>query len=78
MKRFLTYDKKNGQDYSRVYKILNDFKAKQLTESTYEIDTNLSQEDFAKKMKWAFNPGDNVGYITSNNKEGTFYIKIKI
>ena len=78
MKRYLTYDKKDGKDYSRVYKVLQELKAKQLTESTYEIDTTLSQDDFVKKLKWAFNEGDNVGYITSNNTEGTFYIKINI
>ena len=78
MKRFLTYDKKDGKDYSRVYKILDELKAKQLTESTYAIDTSLSQEDFVKKIKWAFNQGDNVGYISSNTKDGTFFIKVKI
>ena len=49
--RFLTYDKKNDNDYTRVYKVLEELKAKQITESTYEIKTSLSQDEFVKKIK---------------------------
>ena len=37
----------------------------------------VNQEDFEKRLKYIFNKGDCVAYITCNNKEGLFYIRIE-
>lgn len=76
MKRVVTYDVKEGNDYTRFYEFVREASAEQLTESTYLFDTELSQDAFARRLKYAFNKGDKVVYITCNNKEGLFYIRI--
>lgn len=77
MKRIVTYDVKSGNDYDRFYQFVNEVSAEQITESTYLFDTELSQEAFAKKLKYCFNKGDNVAYISCNSKEGLFFIRIE-
>ena len=77
MKRVVTYDVKEGNDYSRFYEFVHESSAEKITESTYLFDTKLNQEDFAKRLKYVFNKGDTVAYITCNNKEGLFYIRIE-
>lgn len=76
MKRVVTYDVKKDNNYDRFYQFIKEAKAEKITESTYLFDTNLNQEAFQKKLKWAFNKGDNVSYITENDNIGLFYIKI--
>lgn len=78
MRRVVTYDVKQGNDYSRFYNFVREAKAEQITESTYLFDTALSQKDFEKKLEWIFNKGDNVAYISENDKVGIFYIKLNI
>ena len=77
MKRIVTYAVKSGNDYDRFYQFVNEVSAEQITESTYLFDTELSQEAFAKKLKYCFNKGDNVAYISCNSKEGLFFIRIE-
>lgn len=78
MKRVVTYDVKQGNDYSRFYDFIKEAKAEQITESTYLFDTQLVQSDFEKKLRWAFNKGDNVNYISVNNESELFFIKLKM
>ena len=78
MRRVVTYDVKQGNDYDRFYNFTKETKAEKITESTYLFDTTLSQQDFEKKLRWIFNKGDNVAYISENDKVGLFYIKLKI
>lgn len=78
MKRVVTYDVKDGNDYSRFYAFAEEANAERITESTYLFDTKLAQADFEKKLRWAFNKGDNVDYISVNNESGLFFIKIKV
>ena len=77
MKRVVTYDVKEGNDYSKFYEFVRESSAEKITESTYLFDTKLNQEDFSKRLKYVFNKGDKVAYITCNNKEGLFYIKVE-
>lgn len=77
MKRVVTYDVKEGNDYDGFYKFVEETSAEQITKSTYLFDTNLSQEDFEKRLRYVFNKGDRVAYISCNNKEGLFYIRIE-
>ena len=76
MKRILTYDVKDGNDYKKLYDYTETVKGKKLTESTYELDTSLSQKDFESKIKSLFSKNDNVYYISVSDKNNLFYRKI--
>lgn len=78
MKRILTYDVKDGNDYKKLYDYIETIKGKKLTESTYELDTPLSQKDFESKIKSLFSKNDNVYYISVFDKNNLFYKKIVI
>lgn len=78
MKRILTYDVKDGNDYKKLYDYIETIKGKKLTESTYELDTPLSQKDFESKIKSLFSKNDNVYYISVFEKNNLFYKKIVI
>ena len=78
MKRILTYDVKDGTDYKKLYDYIETIKGKKLTESTYELDTSLSQKDFESKIKSLFSKNDNVYYISVSDKNNLFYRKIVI
>ena len=78
MKRILTYDVKDGNDYKKLYDYIETIKGKKLTESTYELDTLLSQKDFESKIKSLFSKNDNVYYISVSDKNNLFYKKIVI
>lgn len=78
MKRILTYDVKDGNDYKKLYDYIETIKGKKLTESTYELDTSLSQKDFEIKIKSLFSKNDNVYYISVSDKNNLFYRKIVI
>jgi len=77
MKRIITYDIKQGNDYQKFYDFVNEYHGVQITESTYELDTPLSQADFEKRLRYTFKKGDNVSYISYNNKEGLFFIRVE-
>lgn len=78
MRRILTYDVKDGNDYKKLYDYIETIKGKKLTESTYELDTPLSQKDFESKIKSLFSKNDNVYYISVSDKNNLFYKKIVI
>ena len=78
MKRILTYDVKDGNDYKKLYDYIETIKGQKLTESTYELDTSLSQKDFESKIKSLFSKNDNVYYISVSDKNNLFYRKIVI
>lgn len=78
MKRIVTYDVKKDNDYQKFYDFVKQYKGVKITESTYELDTPLSQNDFEKRLRYVFNKGDNVAYISCNNKEGLFFIRVEI
>lgn len=78
MKRILTYDVKDGNDYKKLYDYIETIKGKKLTESTYELDTPLSQKVFESKIKSLFSKNDNVYYISVSDKNNLFYKKIVI
>lgn len=78
MRRILTYDVKDGNDYKKLYDYIETIKGKKLTESTYELDSPLSQKDFESKIKSLFSKNDNVYYISVSDKNNLFYKKIVI
>ena len=77
MKRIVTYDIKEGNSYDEFYNIADQYKAIQITESTYCFDTDLDRQDFVKLIKTCFNKGDNVYYISVGGGK-LFYEKIDI
>lgn len=78
MKRVVTYDIRVGNTYDKFYEFIEKYAGVKITESTYEIDTDLGQTDFEERLKKVFNKGDNVAYITCNNKNGLFYKRVKV
>ena len=78
MRRILTYDVKDGNDYKKLYDYIEAIKGKKLTESTYELDTPLSHKDFESKIKSLFSKNDNVYYISVFDRNNLFYKKIVI
>lgn len=77
-KRIVTYDIKTGNDYSDFYELVDEIKAKMITESTYEFNTLWDQKTFESKISAVFNKGDNVHYISVNDKNELFEKKITI
>lgn len=78
MKRIVTYDVKTGNDYQAFYDYVEKCGGEQITESTYLLSSDLNQTDFENKLRQFFNKGDNVAYISVNDKKTLFYKKISI
>ena len=78
MKRIVTYDINKNNSYDKWYEYIKKIKGLKITESTYLIDSELSQNDFEITIKKLFSKNDNVSYISQNNQECLFYIKLKI
>ena len=79
MKRIITYDLKHADrdDYQMLYDLFDELNGIQLTESTYVINTELSQQEIIKKIKKVIYEDDTVYYISVDSKSNTlFYIKI--
>lgn len=68
--RFITYDLNyaSNDDYNELYKLLEGYKSKKITESTYQIDTSESLEVFKNKFYKATHNGDNVKVIIKTDK----------
>lgn len=75
MKRIVTYDVKH--DYLDFYDFVEEYGGKQLTESTYEFDTKLTEKEFAEKLKKVFSRGDIVYYISVDSNNKLFYKQIE-
>ena len=78
MKRIVTYDIKQGNDYSTWYDYVERIGGKKITESTYALNTSLSQEGFENRLRSLFNKGDNVAYISVNKDNDLYWKKITI
>ena len=76
MKRIVTYDIKAGNDYSEFYDLVDEVKAKMITESTYEFNTTWDQKTFESRISGVFTKGDNVHYVSVNDKKELFVKKI--
>lgn len=78
MKRIVTYDVKQRNDYSAWYDYVERIGGRKITESTYELNTSLSQEGFENRLRSLFNKGDNVAYISVNKDNDLYWKKITI
>lgn len=79
MKRIITYDLKHADrdDYQMLYDLFDELNGIQLTESTYVINTELSQQEIKNKIKKVIYEDDTVYYISVDSKSNTlFYNKI--
>lgn len=78
MKRIVTYDVKQGNDCTEWYDYVKRIGGIKITESTYELNTSLSQEGFENRLRSLFNKGDNVAYISVNKDNDLYWKKITI
>ena len=76
--RIVTYDVKQGNDYSTWYDYVERIDGRKITESTYALNTSLSQEGFENRLRSLFNKGDNVAYISVNKDNDLYWKKIII
>ena len=76
MKRIVTYDIKKDGDYSKFYTLKDKYKAKQLTESTYEFDMNVDIKKFYDELCEAFSSKDNAYLIYNSDSKGLTSHKI--
>lgn len=73
MKRIISYDVKEGNKYDDLYKALDELNGKQLTKSTYMIDTSLSQQEIIQKIHSTIKADDNVVYISVDGNDKTLF-----
>ncbi len=76
MKRYVTYDIKDGNSYEKLYNYFDEVKAEKITESTYKVDSSLNLTEFCNKLKNLTSSGDSVVVITWN-KYGVFHEKAR-
>ena len=76
--RIVAYDVKQGNDYSAWYDYVERIDGRKITESTYALNTSLSQEGFENRLRSLFNKGDNVAYISVNKDNDLYWKKITI
>lgn len=77
--RVVTYDvNTNGNnDYTDFYEYLETHTHKKLTESTYEIDSDLEFDPFADEIRKLFKKGDSVYIISVSDKHTLYSTKIR-
>lgn len=77
--RIITYDLSyaDPDDYRDLYKLLEQYKAEQITESTYKIVTSDSWDDFKSKFYEVTKAGDNVKVIVLNKNNKMRVWKIR-
>ena len=78
MKRIVTHDGKQGNDCTEWYDYVKRIGGIKITESTYELNTSLSQEGFENRLRSLFNKGDNVAYISVDKNKGLFWEQVTI
>ena len=79
MERIITYDlkHKSSSDYADLYAVFKRLNGKQLTESSYVIDTNMVQKDIIGLIKKVVFSDDKIYYISVDSKTNKlFYSKI--
>lgn len=74
-KRYLTYDIKTNNSYEKLYEWFEEIKAKKITESTYEVNTNYDMSRLKTKIKSLVRSDDNLWIITCGDN-GVFAEKI--
>lgn len=76
MKRIITYDIVVGNDYSKLYQIIEKYNGIRITESTYLLDTSLNFDDFKRIIKSSVSANDKIYVISVNTENKLFYSKI--
>lgn len=74
-KRVVTYDVKEGNDYSDFYEFVKKYNGKQITESTYEFLIDCDLKKFIKLIEECFSKNDNV-YVLYRSKNGVESYKV--
>lgn len=79
MERIITYDlhHKDTSDYEDLYEVFKTLNSKQLTESSYVINTSLKQKEIIEMIQKVIYSDDKVYYISVDGETGKiFYTKI--
>ena len=66
--RYVTYDIEDGNSYDELYGFLEEVNAKEITKSTYKVDSKIEFDDFCSKLKSVTNYGDKVSVIFRTEK----------
>ena len=78
MKRIIAYDlvDSTGSDYQDLYDVLDELNRTRINESTYWIDTELSQTDIINKIAAVIDKNDKVFFISVNSENKLFAKRI--
>ena len=78
MERVITYDlhHKDTSDYKDLYEVFKKLGGKQLTESSYVINTPKTQKEIVAMIKNVIYKDDIVYYISVDTNHNLFYSKI--
>lgn len=78
MKRIIAYDlvDSTGLDYQDLYDVLGELNRTRINESTYWIDTELSQTDIINKISAVIDKNDKVFFISVNSENKLFAKRI--
>ena len=77
MKRIITYDIKEGNDYKPLYALLEELNGEMLTESTYLIDTVLSMDEIVAKIQGVTYSNDNIYFVSVDTEHALLINKIR-
>lgn len=75
MKRIIAYDlvDSTGSDYQDLYDVLDELNRTRINESTYWIDTELSQTDIINKIAAVIDKNDKVFYISVSSRTNKLF-----
>lgn len=78
MKRIIAYDlvDSTGSDYQDLYDVLDELNRTRINESTYWIDTELSQTDIINKIAAVIDKNDKVFFISVSSENKLFAKRI--
>lgn len=78
MKRIIAYDlvDSTGSDYQDLYDVLDELNRTRINESTYWIDTELSQTDIINKIAAVIDKNDKVFFISVSCENKLFAKRI--
>ena len=78
MERIITYDlhHKETTNYEELYEVFKKLNGKQLTESSYVINTSLVQKEIVAMIKNVIFKDDKVYYISVDINHKLYYSKI--
>ena len=77
MKRIIAYDlvDSTGSDYQDLYDVLDELNRERINESTYWIDTDLTQKEIEEKIADVIDKDDKVYFISVDGETKKLFAK---